>query len=66
MFPLVDKVATGRQSFVSPIAKVVTLFPVEITQYLGPVRLRLSLQLIKGIPRILISTFIVPSLLELF
>ena len=50
---LVDKVKTGRSSFVSVIGKVVTLSPSEITQFADQVTIRLISQLIKSISRVL-------------
>ena len=50
---LVDKVTTGRSSFVSVIGKVVTLSPSEITQFADQVTIRLISQLIKSISRVL-------------
>ena len=50
---LVDKVTTGPSSFVSVIAKVVTLFTFEMTQFADQVRIRLILQLIKCISIVL-------------
>ena len=50
---LVDKVTTGRSSFVSVIGKGVTLSPSEITQFADQVTIRLISQLIKSISRVL-------------
>ena len=50
---LVDKVTTGRSSFVSVIGKVVTLSPSEIAQFADQVTIRLISQLIKSISRVL-------------
>ena len=50
---LVDKVTTGRSSFVSVHGKVVTLSPSEITQFADQVTIRLISQLIKSISRVL-------------
>ena len=74
---LVHKVTTGTQRSVSVIAKVVTRFPLEMTKFADQVRIRLILQLIKGISRVLqkllkyfngtvISAFLISSLLVLF
>ena len=65
------------QSFVHIIAKAVTLFPSEITQFSDQVRIRLICQLIKDISRVIqkllkyfdstaISALIIPALLILF
>ena len=77
LLSLLDKVTTGTQIFVPVIAKVVILFPSEIAQFVDQVRVRLILQLIKGISRVIqkllkyfngtaISTFTISSLLVLF
>ena len=77
LLSLLDKVTTGIQIFVPVIAKVVILFPSEIAQLVDQVRVRLILQLIKGISRVIqkllkyfngtaISAFTISSLLVLF
>ena len=72
---LVNKVTTGRQSFVSVIANVVTWFAEALgnkTELTDPVKMRLISQLINGISKVrqrllihfngtIISTFLVPS-----
>ena len=70
----IDKVTTETKRFVSVITNVATWFgaAVDITKFSGQVRMRLVLQLINGIVRVLqkllkylngtiISTFFVPS-----
>ena len=54
---LVDKVTTGRSSFVSVIGKVVTLSPSEITQFADQVTIRLISKLIESISRVLQKLF---------
>ena len=72
----VDKVRTGRWSFVSIIANVAALSTAELRQFADQVRRRLTLQLTKGISRVLqklckyfkgtaISAFKIPASLVL-
>ena len=46
---LLIAITTGTQSFVSSIAKIVTLFTPAVTQFANQVGIKLILQLIKSI-----------------